>query len=740
LNFRSTLNLIDAFNIIFDQKAVSPFFSGNITYDASLECGKKSFRAVDARGRDIVPVKLVRVSPWGEKLTTREFRVKMGRYIASEIKAILSDSRALLRIGEGEDLRPVTAGEIFILTRKDKEGIEISEYLREADVPFAFYKREGLFQTREAEEIRDVLSAVEKPFDQSRRFRAWLTPFFGVPLESLLACKDLPETEQIARKLLDWHFLSNKRRYQELFARILDESGIVRREIFFKEHERELTNYLHIFEILLEEVSSSVCDVSELISSLNGFINGTRNPMREDGNIQRLETDKEAVQIMTMHKSKGLEASVVFIYGGMTAFPKSDLATFHENGKRVLYIGDMPSDIKALSDAEIRDEDQRLMYVAATRAKARLYLPYVAPDQMNSYMNGSYPKMIQRLKDIVSDPHEKLFKIEDAEVHGPAGSENGRGPIKDTLSSWKPSESLLADYDDWERFNTLRERHAGFEVTSYSRIKMRKGGYSVPLENAEYGEEAGGVGYPLNDEEYVGGAEFGAAIHKVFEGIPFEPLRGGVLSFDAWSARGETASLFRDALLGSGINLRHLRYSQRLVFNALTANVVVKDGPMISGLCSVASSLREVEFIYPYPEDSHTRLSDFPSGDFVIERGYVKGFIDFLFEHDGIVYFCDWKTDTLPEYSASVLRKHFEENYVLQTKLYLIALARMLKLHSRQEYDRRFGGVIYCFVRGMVTGGQGSQGIVFTRPSWDELLSYEEELLRSTEYIGGSLE
>ncbi|HEX8949158.1 MAG TPA: PD-(D/E)XK nuclease family protein, partial [Dissulfurispiraceae bacterium] len=116
----------------------------------------------------------------------------------------------------------------------------------------------------------------------------------------------------------------------------------------------------------------------------------------------------------------------------------------------------------------------------------------------------------------------------------------------------------------------------------------------------------------------------------------------------------------------------------------------------------------------------------------------VKGFIDFLFEHSGKIYFSDWKTDTLPEYSEPFLRKHFEENYLLQTKLYLIALAKMLKLHSREEYDRFFGGLLYCFVRGMTTGGSGRQGTVYRRPSWDDLLSYEEELLRSNEYIGGS--
>ncbi len=115
-----------------------------------------------------------------------------------------------------------------------------------------------------------------------------------------------------------------------MFTRILDESGIIRRELFLKDDERALTNYLHIFEILLEELVPIGRDLADLVATLTAYIQRTRKPPGEDGNVQRLESDRAAVQIMTIHKSKGLEAAVVFLYGGFSRFRGSGTHEYHE--------------------------------------------------------------------------------------------------------------------------------------------------------------------------------------------------------------------------------------------------------------------------------------------------------------------------------------------------------------------------------------------------------------------------
>ena len=112
-----------------------------------------------------------------------------------------------------------------------------------------------------------------------------------------------------------------------------------------------------------------------------------------------------------------------------------------------------------------------------------------------------------------------------------------------------------------------------------------------------------------------------------------------------------------------------------------------------------------------------------------IERGYVKGFVDFVFQHQGLTYLVDWKSDTLPTWTADAINQHVENNYHLQAQLYSLALIKMLEIASPVEYESRFGGIVYCFLRGMRTDRSGAHGIYFNHPTWEGIRSWELELI-----------
>ena len=88
----------------------------------------------------------------------------------------------------------------------------------------------------------------------------------------------------------------------------------------FDESERALTNYLHLCELLQEEAGRGRVTLAELCFTLQGYIEETRQPRGRDGDVQRLETERDAVQIMTIHKAKGLEAAVVFAVNHQSHF------------------------------------------------------------------------------------------------------------------------------------------------------------------------------------------------------------------------------------------------------------------------------------------------------------------------------------------------------------------------------------------------------------------------------------
>src|SRR5262249_12691709 len=141
-------------------------------------------------------------------------------------------------------------------------------------------------------------------------------------------------------RLYEWKSLADQERFAKLFHGMTHGSGLVDRELFLGDSERELTNYLHIFEILLEKASSQRLGLGELIELLEDYVSGRALPEGEDSDIQRLESERAAVQIMTVHKSKGLEAAVVFLFGGThKAGRLDDVVVYHENGCRQFAIG-----------------------------------------------------------------------------------------------------------------------------------------------------------------------------------------------------------------------------------------------------------------------------------------------------------------------------------------------------------------------------------------------------------------
>ncbi|HEX4405696.1 MAG TPA: hypothetical protein VH560_12750, partial [Polyangia bacterium] len=104
------------------------------------------------------------------------------------------------------------------------------------------------------------------------------------------------------------------------------------------------------------------------------------------------------------------------------------------------------------------------------------------------------------------------------------------------------------------------------------------------------------------------------------------------------------------------------------------------------------------------------------------DAGFVKGYVDFIFEHEGRTYFGDWKSDLLPDFSADAVRAHVAANYELQRRLYALALVKMLGITDAADYEARFGGTVYVFLRAL------PEGLEIGRPTFDDIVQWEREL------------
>jgi exodeoxyribonuclease V beta subunit len=734
-NFRSTPAVIEAYNRILDQRAEGPFFTGDIRYDHPVACGNPGRRLVGPDGEPVAPVVLFELRPSRSGASRGALLPPLAARIAREIRAIVDPARGLrFDEGEGDGPEPVKPKDIFVLTRTADEGREIGAALREAGIPHAFFKQDGLFQTDEARHLLDVLAALAAPKDRSARIRAWLTPLFGLELRDLPHTRDLGAEHPLVATLDSWRALAEARQFAELFGQILDGSGLVRRTLLAG-NERALTNYGHLAELLLEEVARRQPTIGELCSTFRSWVEDRALPTGESGNVQRLESERDAVQIMTLHKSKGLEAKVVFLAGGFRSPNSSDLHVFHDGEGRAAWIGNPPPEVAAIERQESAEEDQRLLYVGLTRAKGRLYLPYVphtdgeGGEGAGAKLNGCYRAVNDRLEALVTggDLSGDTGLLFHREVVGDAEApEDDEASRLSALAGFVVRPELLADRDDRD-FDQLRSERKGLEITSYSRLagKSHRPVRDDDTADLDRDEEAS---VEPEEGDLPKGAATGNFLHELLELVPLESGRQAP-DPAVWAALPVIDRLLRQCARRHQMAERHLPRAAELVHGAITSPM----GPGLPALCEARQVRRELEFLFPIPEEGHPLLSrpDLPPGPVVIHRGFVKGFIDVVFEHDGRVYFADWKSDILRSYDADAVAARVQGSYLLQSQLYSLAIAKFLGLRSQADLEAKFGGFLYVFLRGPKAGR------FFLRPSFADIAAWEAGFLSGGRGPGG---
>jgi exodeoxyribonuclease V beta subunit len=700
VNYRATPRLVEATNALFAATPSSSFFTGAIAYEP-VACGRPDRLLLDGDGREPAPLHAFRLDgdPSLPALASR---------IGREARAILDPARPW-RFGD----EPVAPHDVYVLTRTALEGRIVGAALRSAGVPHAFFKEEGLFQTDEAREIRSLLMAVADPGDRALRLAAWLTPFFALPIEDAERARDLPASHPYVARLHAWKALADAREFERLFDAVVCESGILRREIFFADGERDLTNTLHVLELLLEHARRTRATLRDLIHALTGLIEKTRLPLDLEGNVQRLESERRSVQIMTIHKAKGLEAAIVFLAGGWSPGGGGDVRVVHEDGTRVAWVGKAGKELKDRIHEEERQEDQRLMYVALTRAKGRVYVPCLVKNGAPYRLRGAYEVVNRRIFQMAAEKHP-LLSVEDvslAPLRLVAAANDAAG------AGWEPPQALLREADDGPAYARLREARAGALVTSYTRLRGSKAGArsawadEPEARRARKAEEAVDA---VAQATLRSTRASGVFVHEVLERVA---LASFGQSFDEWRAKPEVAALLDEAIAVHRVDPAQREHAEHLVWAAYTTRLALPSGPPLARIAGAARVVREMEFTFPVAD----------------ARVFVRGSLDLAFEHEGRTFFVDWKTDELPSYAPAAVEAHVRAHYEEQVRLYALAVVKLLGLRGPEDHEARFGGILYVFLRGLDGAGAG---LWSSRPGWGDVLGWDEEL-RARRFGGG---
>jgi exodeoxyribonuclease V beta subunit len=171
----------------------------------------------------------------------------------------------------------------------------------------------------------------------------------------------------------------------------------------------------------------------------------------------------------------------------------------------------------------------------------------------------------------------------------------------------------------------------------------------------------------------------------------------------------------------------------------LTLCLAVEDGSLQLKAVPKTKRLNELEFYFPLQRMTPESLaeifgrhaqrklpSDLPEQmgrlNFAPVKGFIRGFMDLVFEHQGRFYLADWKSNYLGDcvedyHQEAVLNAMNGHFYFLQYHLYAMALHQYLKLRlTGYDYEKQFGGVYYLFVRGMDPEKGREYGVFYDRP------------------------
>lgn len=523
-NWRSSPGMVGSVNRLFSLSD-NPFMFHEIPFLPVKAAAKnKGLRfTVDAAD---VPAMNVWLMP-GDTVGSGDYQTFMAQLCATQIRDWLSagqQGRALL--WRGETSRPVQASDITVLVRNRLEAAQVREALQTLGIPSVYLSnRDSVFETLEAQELLWLLQAVLAPERENTLRSALATSMFGL---TALDIENLNQDEQawdaLVEEFSEYRQIWRQRGVMPMLRALMTARHIAENLLATRGGERRLTDILHISE-LLQEAASQLESEHALVRWLAQHI---AEPDSNAASQQmRLESDKHLVQIVTIHKSKGLEYPLVWL-PFIARFRKQDQAFYHDR-ETFAAVLDLCQDEASLelAEAERLAEDLRLLYVALTRAVWHCSLG-VAP--LSSRKSGNSDFHLSALGRLLQageamDAAGLAARLADF-CHGDIALQI---PGELDLTPWQAPAATIPRLSARE----LQRRIADdWRVTSYSGLQQHgfSGGQDL-LPRLDV--DAAGVGEvveepQLTPHQFPRGAAPGTFLHSLFEELDFtQPVPEG---------------------------------------------------------------------------------------------------------------------------------------------------------------------------------------------------------------------
>ncbi|XKF15976.1 exodeoxyribonuclease V subunit beta [Halomonas sp. BLK-85] len=763
-NFRSTHAMVEAVNHCFHFADQHP--AGAFLFRAQSGDNPLPFLPVGAKGRkeqlshngQPLPAMSLWCLESDEPLSKSAYQPEMAERCASYMVELLSaGQQAKSGFLEDDTLIPLKPSDMAVLVNGQQEARAIRQALASRGVKSVYLSdHDKVFSSPIASQMERWLLACAEPLASSRQAQAHLRAALASPALGLdFAALDHLQHDELAwearvEQFSHYHRLWQRQGVLPLVRRIMVDFDVPARLLAeFQEGERLLTDLLHLGE-LLQQASAELDGEHALIRFLAEAIADPES--HGDSHKLRLESDADLVQVITIHKSKGLQYPLVFLpfIANHRPVKQDDLPLrWHDHQGQLQLSLNADDTLLEHADRERLGEDLRKLYVALTRAQHATWLGVAALKELKDsalgyLLNGGQPTDPAALRqalaaladgsDIrVSEPPLPSLQRLDPPPHSTALG-HARTPARPAKEHW-----WIASYSALRLSGTLNAPTATQEEPGTAQEATALEVLDEPQELSQERSQALSQPDTYHLHRFPRGPGPGTFLHGLLEWAGkqgFASVAKDVESLNdmlwrrvqlrGWQAWQEPLAGWFSALLTTPLPLANAERTRVTLAELKSCQVELE-----FWLAAKAVNTRQLDALV-----SQHLLPGMarPALDADTLNGMLKGFIDLAFEHQGRFYVLDWKSNYLGPNDAAyapdaLCHALLEKRYDVQSALYLLAMHRLLKSRL-PNYDPRqhLGGAMTVFLRGSrhpERGVYGAPAPVELIEALDRLFSHE---------------
>ncbi len=682
LNFRSRKEILDAVNSVFDRLMTEE--AGEVAYVGTerFECGSNCYtEPLDTSACNFT----VLVAKNGT--SSAEEHALQAQFVANKITELIKNETKVYD-KDTDSFRNVTYKDIALLLRAPKNQAAVfEEALRFNGIPVYTDLDAAFFDCIEVQILLSLLRIIDNPLQDISLVCVLRSPIFHFD-ENLLASLALKkkkylyealkeaayDKENPDKKCLHFLIMLEKWRKEASLTTVSDFLAMLIEETHFTSYVSAMPgSETHLTNISLLQTMAKKSDESSYKGLFNFLQYVDKMSIGEDGlTADSVSTSLDAVRILSIHKSKGLEFPIVFLARTESNFStkdySSDLLLHKEFGiginafteDRTKFKIPVNTAISEILKDECVSEELRVLYVALTRARERLEIVtsatlgknddhYVLPDK-DIEITPDYVLSCKNYTDwlLASSINNNAIKLNI--INNPSFDSEETEENKNTNSSPKPLtctddiSSTLEYIYPYEHLKTVKSKYTVSELKS----GVTPEDNSMPLSSHAYVPNLRTPVF-LNSDKVFTSAQKGSIIHYVLQNINFNNLD-----------------------IMSQISKMNLSDSER---QAIDLNLL--DSFLKSDLCT---RLKSADKLYREEPFTFTKnLSELTGNPADNTPVLIQGIIDCYFIEDDSIILLDYKTD------RNVSDEILKERYGIQLSIYAEALRNKYNMPVREK-------------------------------------------------------